>query len=135
VILLDTHVLIWLVEDDPSLATPVAAAIDLSGERHEVLVSAISFWEIGTLISKRRLELSLPLRDWTAQALSQPGFVCVDLTPRTAIESSLLPQGLHADPADRLLVATARDLDATLVTHDRRILRYGELGHVKVMAA
>jgi PIN domain nuclease of toxin-antitoxin system len=134
-ILLDTHVLVWAVEEVANLRASVAAAIRAHEGRKEVLVSAVSFWEIGVLVAKDRLRLSLPLREWADDVLSLPGFDFVALTPRMAFESSLLPPTLHADPGDRLLIATARSIDATLVTHDRRVLRYGELGHVKVMAA
>jgi PIN domain nuclease of toxin-antitoxin system len=135
VILLDTHVLVWAVEEDANLREGVADAIRLHELRKDVLVSAVSFWEIGVLVAKDRLRLSQPLKAWTDNVLSLPGFTFVSLTPQVAIESSLLPPDLHADPADRLLVATARSLDAILVTHDGRIIRYGSVGHVKVMIA
>jgi PIN domain nuclease of toxin-antitoxin system len=134
-ILLDTHVLVWAVEEDANLREGVAEAIRVHEVRRDVLVSAVSFWEIGVLVAKDRLRLSQPLKAWTDTVLSLPGFTFVSLTPQVAIESSLLPPDLHADPADRLLVATARSLDAILVTHDGRIIRYGSGGHVKVMIA
>jgi PIN domain nuclease of toxin-antitoxin system len=117
------------------LPRSVAAEIDSSGQRDAVVVSAVSFWEIGSLVQKNRLRLTLPFRQWVEQTLSRPGFVAMDLTVDIAVESTTLPRGMHPDPADRFLVATARALDATLVTHDRRILAYGEAGYVKVLAA
>lgn len=135
VIVLDTHVLIWAVENHPSLLKSTAAEIDSNGLNDAVVVSAVSFWEIGSLVQKGRLRLSLPFREWVERTLSRPGFVATDLTIDIAVESTTLPRGIHPDPADRFLIATARMLDAILVTHDRRILNYGAEGHVKVLAA
>jgi PIN domain nuclease of toxin-antitoxin system len=134
-ILLDTHVLVWFFEGVPRLSVPARTAIERSGAANEVLVSVISFLEIGMLVAKNRMRLSGPVQEWTNRVVAWRGLSVADLTPTVAVESSFLPGVLHADPADRVLVATARSLDVTLVTHDRRILRYGEQGHVKVMAA
>lgn len=100
----------------------------------DVFVSPVSAWELGLLIAKRRLGLGRPVQDWFADLLQLPGLQLAALSPRAAIEASFLPDGLHADPADRLLIATARQLDATLVTRDQAILAYAAAGHVKVRA-
>lgn len=134
-ILLDTHILVWLVEANPRAGTQIRAQISTAEERGEILVSAMSFWEIAMLVAKRRLQLSLPIRDWAQVIFERRGVNLAALTPHVAMESWFLPAGLNADPVDRLLVATARMLDATLVTRDRDILRYGGQGHVKVMMA
>lgn len=70
---------------------------------------------------------------WFARLLTLPGIRLVPLTPHAAIASSLLPGRLHGDPADRLLLATARETGATLVTRDRKILAYAQQGHVKAL--
>ncbi len=134
-ILLDTHALIWFVEGNSVLRPLVRSTIEASADDGEALVSVISLLEIGMLVAKNRVQLSEEIADWTRKVLSAPGVSLAALTPEIAIGSAFMPVGMHADPADRLLVATARALDATLVTHDRRILRYGEAGHLKVLAA
>jgi len=134
-ILLDTHILVWLVEDSPKAGADLRAEISAAQQRRDVLVSAMSFWELAMLVSKRRMQLSLAIRDWADVILEREGVNLAAFTPKIAIECWSLPLGLNADPVDRALVATARVLEATLVTRDRDILRYGEQGHVKVMAA
>jgi PIN domain nuclease of toxin-antitoxin system len=71
---------------------------------------------------------------WTRQALSAPGISLAPLTPQVALASSRLPGSIHGDPADRILVATAHSLGATLVTRDRRILDYSAAGHIATLA-
>jgi len=134
-ILLDTHVLIWFFEGTEELRPEARDVIESFGRTDEVFASVITFWELGILAAKNRIRLSEPITEWTKEVIGWPGLSVAALTPSIAVESSFLPQGIHADPADRVLIATARSLDATLVTHDARILRYGEQGHVKVMAA
>ena len=87
------------------------------------------------LVRKRRLNLGATTRDWATRALSQPGVRLAPLTPEIMIDSEELPGRIHGDPADRILIATTRALDATLVTRDRRILDYGAQGHVDVLPA
>ena len=100
-----------------------------------MVVSAISVWEIAMLEVSRRIELSVDVRAWIARALAFPGVRLKGLSPSIAIESTRLPGPLHRDPADRVLIATARLLGAALVTCDERILRYAKKGHVKVVDA
>lgn len=87
------------------------------------------------LESKDRLVLDRPVIEWMHEVMAKPGLRLAPLTPEIAIRSSRLPGRFHADPADRMIVATARETGATLVTHDHAILRYAEQGHVQVMAA
>ncbi len=87
------------------------------------------------LAANRRIELAQEVRAWARRALAFPGLRLTGLSPAIAIESTLLPGALHRDPADRLLVATARVTGASLVTCDERILDYAEQGHVGVVDA
>ena len=87
-------------------------------------ISAISCWEIAKLVEYDRLELSCSLDEWFEQALSYPGIHLLPLTPQIAIESTRLPGKFHRDPADQLIVATARVYNCPLVTSDARILDY-----------
>ncbi len=134
-LLLDTHVLVWMSEDSPELPRHVGQAIDDAAQNDDVLVSAWAFWEVGQLVSKRRLELQRPIRDWMGDVLGTPGLVLTPFTAEIAVDCSALPGEFNRDPADRVFVTTARALGATLVTRDRDMLRYGEAGHVSVLAA
>ena len=132
---LDTHVLIWLVTGDTRLDLPIRERIEEAGRSDQVLLPVAAFWEIAMLVMKRRLELGSPVVSWVSEVVARPGLVVVPLTPQIAVESYALPGRFHGDPADRMIVATTRGSDATLITRDRDILRYGEAGHVSVLAA
>lgn len=134
-LLLDTHVWIWLVNGDPALAGEALAAIERAAAAGSVLVSAISVWEVAMLEAKGRIVLAKACVQWVKEALLAPGLALAPLTPEIAVESCQLPGALHDDPADRIIVATARVADATLVTKDERIFAYGAAGHVPVLAA
>jgi PIN domain nuclease of toxin-antitoxin system len=134
--LLDTHVWFWLVRGrEGRLAASVAAKLEQTAFAAPLGVSVISVWEIALLASKGRIGLGMPVHEWVESALNRPGFMLMGLDPGVAIESCNLPGGFHADPADRFLVATARLMNVVIVTRDKRILKYGKQGHVKVMAA
>jgi PIN domain nuclease of toxin-antitoxin system len=136
-LLLDTHVWVWLALGTPgSLSAQVLAAIDAAARRRAVLVSIISVWEVAMLHAKQRLHLPMPVATWVDRALAPAEIALLPLARSDVLlDSCALPGDFHADPADRLLVATARAEGATLVTRDRKILGYAELGHVRVMAA
>ena len=135
-LLLDTHVWIWLVDGARrKLSTSTVEALRQAGRESRVWVSAISVWEVATLEAKGRVSLSMDCRAWVEAGLKAPGVRFAELTPSIAIESTRLPGAFHGDPADRILVATARELKATLVTRDTLILRYARLGHVNALYA
>lgn len=87
------------------------------------------------LVSKGRLTLDRDVGEWVAAALALPGIRLAPLSPEIAVASTRLPGPIHADPADRILVATARHVDAVLVTEDQRLLDYGAAGHLKTRRA
>ncbi len=87
-------------------------------------VSAISCWEVAKLVELDRLQLTLPVLQWLERALTHSGVRLLELTPRIAVESTELPGKFHRDPADQILVATARVLSIPLLTADRKILEY-----------
>jgi len=134
-LLIDTHVLLWLVEGYGSLGRRSRAAIDASTHQNCLYVSAITPWEIGLLVSKGRLRLGADTMQWLRTALAKPGVRLAPLEPEIAVASTCLPWEMHADPADRILVATARHLRATLVTADRALLEYAGQGHFKAQDA
>jgi PIN domain nuclease of toxin-antitoxin system len=134
-LLLDTHVLIWLINGDAALSRKAKQEIDDASMSQETLVSVVCFWEIGMLQVKHRIRLAGSVSDWTHDAVNRPGITVAPLTPEITVAASFLPGRFHHDPADRMIVATARETGATLLTRDRRILRYGARGHLKVMKA
>jgi PIN domain nuclease of toxin-antitoxin system len=134
VVLLDTCAIIWMVEDAP-LDKVARAAIRRAANSHLVLVSPVSAWEIGLIANRAsagfRFHPSPVL--WFQTLLAKPGIYLTPLAPNAAIEAAALPGRLHRDPADRLLIATARDLGAPLVTRDTRILAYAAQGYLDVI--
>jgi PIN domain nuclease of toxin-antitoxin system len=133
-LLLDTHAVIWLFEDK-SLAPKALSAIEAAyRDDTPLLVSPITAWEIGQLVSRNRISLSATPHRWFARVLATPGMLLAEMSSDILIASSFLPGTPPHDPADRVLLATARDLGATLVTRDRAILAYGESGQVSTLA-
>lgn len=134
-LLLDTHVLLWSGFRDPRLGRKTGAAINLASREGRIRISAITPWEIGLLASKNRINLHLDVLAWIREALSKPGVRLAALEPEIAVESTRLPFEMHPDPADRILVATARHLGATLVTADGALLRLAGKGQFRAMDA
>jgi PIN domain nuclease of toxin-antitoxin system len=99
----------------------------------KLAVSAISVWEIGMLETKGRITLGTPCEKWIESALALPGLRLVGLEPEIAVASTRLQGEFHPDPADRILVATARALNATLATADERIINYSRAGYLKIL--
>ena len=87
-------------------------------------MSIISCWEVAKLVEYQRITLTRPVEEWIEEALCYPGMHLLDLTPRIVVESTQLPETFYRDPADQLIVATARVFDCPLVTVDTRILNY-----------
>ncbi len=135
VILLDTHVLLWLADDDARLGEQARDAVKEAAASRAIVVSAISFWEIGLLMEKQRISMSLPLADFAALVGKMRGIKVVPVNSRIAVESGNLPAGLHGDPGDRLIAATARALACSLLTSDTKLLEYGAAGHVRTLDA
>ena len=129
-IVLDTHAWVWWVHGDAQLSELQKSTIAAS-ETDVVGVSAISCWEIAKLVEYGRLDLSTPLDEWFEQALGYPGVHLLSLTPEIAIESTRLPGEFHRDPADQIIVATARVYDCPLVTSDGKILDYPHVTTVR----
>jgi PIN domain nuclease of toxin-antitoxin system len=134
-VLLDTCAIIWLMNRDPALRTDARELIDDAGASDGVFVSPVSAWEIGLLSVRRTGAQFRPdAKAWFAKLMTGPGVKLAALTPEMAIEASALPGNFHSDPADRMLIATARALAVPLVTRDAKILAYAAAGHVDVVA-
>jgi len=135
VIILDTHALIWSVDDNARLGKNTRALIEESSQTDGVLISAITPWEIALLTEKGRLRLGQEVGAWLEAVLSLPSVRLAPIEPQIAIDSVRLPEEFHADPADRIIVATARHFDITLVSADQAILSYAAKGHVRAVDA
>jgi PIN domain nuclease of toxin-antitoxin system len=121
-IVLDTHVLLWLDRHDPSLGQKAIAIAADALAAVALAASAITFWEIALLLRKRRLQLNLPVTRWRRDFVDQ-GLVEIPITGAIGIAAAAL-ENFHADPADRLIVATVQQLGATLLTADETILAW-----------
>jgi PIN domain nuclease of toxin-antitoxin system len=133
-LLLDTCAAIWLAEE-ATLSKAAEDALAIAAKHREfVYISAISSWEIGLLVSKGRLRLSVPPHVWFERMLANPQIQLIDLSVRTLIASSFLPGAPPRDPADRIILATAREGGYRLVTRDKHLLAYADDGHVIALA-
>jgi len=122
--LLDTHTWIWWQMNPSKLSKKVTQLILDTENYDELLLSSISPWEFCKLLEKNRLGISCTPEDWLSSALDMYKLRLVGLTPRIAYQSTVLPQPFHNDPGDQIIVATARDEKATILTKDEKILDY-----------
>lgn len=133
-VVLDTHVWIWLITgDERIMKAGYLSVIEQAAQKHAVHIPAICAWEVAMLAAKRRIILSESTLEWIRHALSAPGLMLCPLTPEIACESAGLPGDFHGDPADRLIVASARILNAPLVTFDQKIAQYAREGYINVV--
>ena len=126
-LLLDTHVLIWLDEGNARIGKTALTLIDESLASGQLGVATISFWEVAMLVEKQRLTMLTELDIWRADLL-QAGLVEIPLQGATAIRAAQLAL-FHGDPADRMIVATAIENSATLMTADEKILSWSRFHH------
>ncbi len=125
-IVLDTHIWIWWIHGAAQLPPHYFDLIQ-EQEAEGLGVSVISCWEIAKLVEGGKIILPLPLDLWLTQALAYPGIRLLDLTPQVAVESTQLPGVFHRDPADQIIVATARLYNCPLVTVDQKIRAYAHV--------
>ena len=128
--LLDTHAWVWWVTEDRRLSRSARRTIEKDQANVALSLSLISIWEVAKKVEKGQLVLDRPLDDWLDLATQRPGLHLVELTRPILAESCRLPPPFHGDPADQIIVATARDRDATIVTKDRQIQRYAHVRSV-----
>ncbi len=123
-ILMDTHVWLWWLSNPEELSAEAHRVIDQEISGNGIFISSISTWEIALLVEKERLQLSIDVRDWVRKTESLPfvRFIPVDNT--IALRSVSLPGDFHADPADRIITATALTMGIPLITKDEKILKY-----------
>lgn len=133
-VLLDTCAAIWLMSGAPLSSTSRAAIRSARGASQGVYVSAITAWEIGVLAAKARLHLTLSPEVWFQTLLALPGIRLAELTPKALIASTALPGSPPADPADRIIVATARLHGYRVITRDSKLLSYAAKGYILATA-
>ena len=130
-IVIDTHILVWWVSGVETLSTAAKKAIkNTLSNSSEVLVSSISAWEIAMLVETGRLVLSMDVESWLDEVSQIDGVRFLPVDNEIGVKSTALPGEFHKDPADRMIVATARKLAVPLVTADEKILQYE---HVKTI--
>ena len=120
--LLDTHVLLWWLDDRDRLSVAQREVVVSADATSPLLVSDITLWEIAMLHCLGRIRLTMPLREWLDKAVAPPLVRRQGISPAIASEVAALPDSFHRDPVDRILVATARVLGLTLLTQDRGII-------------
>lgn len=133
-LLLDTCAAIWML-DDAWMADAAVKALDEAYDRGEKLrLCPITAWEIGLLVARGKMPSVINPNAWFRQLAGADSVHVTELTSDILIQSSFLPGEVHKDPADRIILATARELGLTVVTRDRKILDYAASGHVAAIA-
>ena len=130
-IVIDTHVLVWWVSGSGKLSTAAKKALKTTlNSSSEVLISSISAWEIAMLVEKGRLVLSMDVESWLDEVRQIDGVRFLPVDNEIGVKATALPGDFHKDPADRMIVATARKLAVAVVTADEKLLQYE---HVKTI--
>lgn len=132
-ILLDTHAFLWLMNGDETLKPKARELIRSNCKENDLLLSVISLWEIALLVKKGKISLTQPLPQWIEQVKALSVLKAVNLDVDIALESCLLPGDFHGDPADRMIVATARILNVPLMTRDKKIIDYAQSPYLKII--
>ncbi|HVH44399.1 MAG TPA: type II toxin-antitoxin system VapC family toxin [Labilithrix sp.] len=122
---LDTHILLWWLEGKKRLSVAQRRILERADDTHALGVSDVTFWEIALLVERGKVRLELPLDEWLARATAAPLVERCPMTPAIARELVTLSTTRDWDPADRILVATARVHGVPLVTSDGRIVDAG----------
>lgn len=122
-VVLDTHIWVWWLTPHSPLSRAERDALDAAAERRELFLPAISLWEVQVLHAKQRLTLPLPFAEWLARAADERVISILPLDTDVVFALNALPASFHGDPADRLIVATARAHAMPLATHDAAIRR------------
>ncbi len=124
-IVLDTHVWLFWVNDDRELISK--KALTAINRAESLGVSVISCWEIAMLLAKRRLAFNMDVQDWVNQASKYPGIRLIGLDAEVAVLSTRLPGNFHGDPADRMIVATCMKHNVPLISKDKMIRSWGQI--------
>lgn len=132
-LLLDTCAAIWLMAGAPMSAESLEAIRTARREGVDIAVSPITAWEIGTLVRKGKIRLTVTPEVWFDALLSKPGVCLAPMPPKVLIASNFLPGNPPKDPADRIVAATARECGYQVVTRDGELIPYSSFGHVSTI--
>jgi len=133
-ILLDTHAWLWLELGEDRFTTLQKRQLNAAALNLHLYVASISLLEVANQHRRGRIALPMSLDSWFERAFSQAGVTLLQITPQIAVETTLLPDAFHGDPADRLIAATARVENLLLCTHDNALLRFGKQGLFRTLA-
>ncbi|MCF6211457.1 MAG: type II toxin-antitoxin system VapC family toxin [Gammaproteobacteria bacterium] len=135
-LLIDTHVWLWYAQGNRQrLTTAAARQLESLDEQGRLRLSVLSIWELGMLDAKNRIHLGQPCKDWLSTFFERTHFQVIGLDIDVALQANQLPDFAHADPVDRILVATTRHHDLTLISEDRKILDYARQGYVRACSS
>jgi PIN domain nuclease of toxin-antitoxin system len=134
-ILLDTHIWVWYASGNNTLSKTVRKTIEIAAQNRALWIAAISLWELAMLDLKKRIVLDMPCLEWINKSLDLIPLQIIPLTPAISVESCHLPAEFHGDPADRLIMATARVEGLSLVTRDVKMLNYGRTKYASTIKA
>ena len=123
-VILDTHSWMWWVNGGSGLSRKARTAIDKALAQNDLRLSLISVWEVAKRVEKKQLVLDRSLDQWLDAATTSQGLQVLELTRSILVDACHLPPPFHGDPADQMIVATARHYGATLVTKDQKIRDY-----------
>ena len=129
--ILDTHTWLWFFAGDKTLTPKVRTLINAAIQEGTLYLSSISFWEVSMLVAKKRIVLNCPSLAWINQAAAK--LQMIHLTATISVDSCELPDDFHGDPADRIIVASARVENLVLLTRDNNILKYSKKNHVQTL--
>ena len=132
-VLLDTHIWVWETAGGTQLSPSTRRIINEAAQTGQLRLSAISIWEVSLLALRGKIKLGLPAPAWVAEARAKSRITLEPVNGEIALEAGNLPGGFRSDPADQIIVATARLTGATLLTRDSRILNYSEAGFLTTM--
>ena len=125
-VLLDTHVWWWCLTEVQNLSEAALASIGRA-KTDERCIASISIWELAMMAARKKIELRIPAPQWLSRAIGETGIRVIELSPDVAVDACNLPGDFHKDPTDRIIVATARVHNLTLLTKDQKILDYPQV--------
>jgi len=123
-ILLDTHAWVWFISNPVKLSKKAEKSIKKAMQKNDILISSISAWEVALLVAKNRLELTMDVSEWISSSEKLPFIRFIPIDNGIAVRSVYLPQPLHNDPADRIIIATSMKYGAPIITMDEKILNF-----------
>lgn len=132
-VLLDTHVWLWYTGGSDEISNRLKKNINQCLHQNKAYIAAITLWEIAMLEKKERIILEMPYLEWINKSIELTRIQVCPLNAKIANESVNLPGKFHEDPADRMIVASARINALTLITRDKSILTYSQNDYVSTI--